>query len=578
VPPVAVAELEVFYRMLRRYWFWSLIVAIGSALVVGCRSVPSRQPAEPKQSAAALKREQAEERALAKAAEAHAHYARGVLHEMNNEREAADSEYYQAALKDPGNEFLILEVSRRLLQNKQPEKALEIVTQAAALPNATGDIYARLGLVYAQLGKVDQAIGANRQAIHKSPDSLDGYQNLFLNYVRTKQPQEALKVLDEAAARPKPDAEFLIGLGELYASLGLGAPALKEPAKTKALAVLKRAEQLNPTSPPLRLKLADSFNLLGDSSRAAQLYLDLLKRLPDAPTVRERVRANLADIYLRGSDHKLATEQLEAIIRDDPTNPQAYYFLGRFALEANKPAEAAEHFSKMVLLSPDFEPAYYLLAMAQIDIGKSGEAVATLEKARKKFPASFALEFWTAMALSRQKAYTEALKHYTAAEVIAKATDSKQLDERFYFQLGATCERMGDYAEAEKYFEKSLQIAPNFAESLNYLGYMWAEHGMKLEKAHELIEKAVKAEPKNAAFLDSLAWVLFKLNQPKEALPYALQAAELSETPDATVYDHVGDIYAALKQLDKAREAWRKSLSIEPNEEVRKKLDSSAEK
>ena len=564
--------------MLRRYWFGVLIAATSSALLAGCRFMPSHQPAAEKGSAAALKRELAEERALAKAASAHAHYARGVIHEMNDEPEAATGEYYQAALEDPGNEILTLEVSRRFLQNKQPEKALEIVTRAAAETNATGAIYARLGVIYTQLGKPDKAISANRQAIVRSPDSLDGYQNLFLNYARTNQPAEALKVLDEAAARPKADAEFLIGVAELYAGLGLGMPGQKEVAKAKALAVLQRADQLNPTSPPLRLRLADGFNLLGDSTRAARLYLELLKRLPDAPPVRDRVRANLADIYLQGKDHKLASEQLEAIIRDDPTNPRAYYFLGRFALEANKPAEAAEHFSKMVLLSPDFEPAYYLLAMSQIDLKKPAEAVATLEKARKKFPASFALEFWTAMALSQQKDYAEALKHFTAAEVTAKATDPKQLDERFYFQLGSTCERKGDYAEAEKYFEKCLQLAPDFVEAMNYLGYMWAEHGMKLDQARELIEKAVKAEPKNAAYLDSLAWVLFKLNQPKEALPYAIQAAELSEAPDPTVCDHIGDIYAALKQMDKAREAWRKSLSLEPNGEIQKKLDSSAGK
>ena len=564
--------------MLRRYWFCGLVIATSSALLVGCRSVSSHEPGVPKESSSAIKREMVEERAISRAAEAHAHFARGVLHEMNDEQDAASEDYYRAALEDPGNEFLVLEVSRRFLENKQPEKALDVVTRAAAQPNATGGVYARLGLIYGQLGKTNQAVSADRQAILRSPDSLDGYQNLFLTYLRLKQPQEALRVLDEAARRPKPDAEFLIGVAELYSSFGLGAPSQKEATKAKALALLKRADQLNPSSPSLRLKLADAFNLLCDTSRAARLYLDLLKRLPDAPTVRDRVRANLAEIYLQGSDHKLAAEQLEAIIRDDPTNPQAYYFLGRFALEANKPAEAADNFSKMILLSPEFEPAYYLLAMAQLDINKPGDAVATLEKARKKFPPSFALEFWTAMALSRQKNYSEALKHYTTAEVIATTTDPKQLDERFYFELGATCERKGDYAEAEKYFEKCLHLAPNYAEALNYLGYMWAEHGTKLQKALELIEKAVRAEPKNAAYLDSMAWVLFKLNEPKEALPYALQAVELCEPPDATVFDHVGDIYAALKELDKAREAWRKSLAVEPNEEVRKKLDSSGGK
>src|SRR5207302_9816408 len=99
-----------------------------------------------------------------------------------------------------------------------------------------------------------------------------------------------------------------------------------------------------------------------------------------------------------------------------------------------------------------------------------------------------------------------------------------------------------DYDQAEKYFEKCLQLSPDFAEALNYLGYMWAEHGLKLDRARELIEKAVKAEPKNAAYLDSLAWVHFKLNQLQEALPYVLKPVEFSETPDATVYDHLGDI------------------------------------
>ncbi len=87
-----------------------------------------------------------------------------------------------------------------------------------------------------------------------------------------------------------------------------------------------------------------------------------------------------------------------------------------------------------------------------------------------------------------------------------------------------------------------------------------------------MIEKAVKAEPKNAAFLDSLGWVLFKLGQPKEALPHLLKAIELNEEPDATLYDHLGDVYAALNQPAKAREAWEKSVSIEASPAVAAKL------
>ena len=144
--------------------------------------------------------------------------------------------------------------------------------------------------------------------------------------------------------------------------------------------------------------------------------------------------------------------------------------------------------------------------------------------------------------------------------------------------MSVTCERKGDYAQAEKYFQKCLVLSPDFAEAMNYLGYMWTEHGEKLDQARELIEKALKAEPKNAAYLDSMAWVLFKQKQPQEALPYALKAAELSEKPDATVFDHIGDIYEALKQPEKAREAWRKSVSLEPSEGISKKIEANGPK
>jgi tetratricopeptide (TPR) repeat protein len=104
---------------------------------------------------------------------------------------------------------------------------------------------------------------------------------------------------------------------------------------------------------------------------------------------------------------------------------------------------------------------------------------------------------------------------------------------------------------------------------------MWAERGVNLEKALEMIEKAVKAEPENDAFLDSLGWILFKLNQPQEALAALLKAVKHAEEPDPTMYDHLGDVYQALGQRDKALESWRKSFSLEAKEAVRKKFEGS---
>jgi tetratricopeptide (TPR) repeat protein len=308
------------------------------------------------------------------------------------------------------------------------------------------------------------------------------------------------------------------------------------------------------------------------------LYRELLQNQPDSPLLRERLRAKLAEIYLRGSDRKGAVEQLEALLKDDPTNVQAYYYLASIAFEEKRLTDAVEYFRKTILLSPDFEPAYYDLAQAQLGLSQNSDALATLDKARGKFNQNFVLEYLTAVAFSAQKAYPESIRHFTAAEVWAKANEPKRLDERFYFQYGAACERKGDLVEAEKYFRKCLALDPDFTEAMNYLGYMWAEHGQNLDEARQLIEKAVKAEPKNGAFLDSLGWVLFKQDHLQDALEYIRQATELLEgtkEADATVYDHLGDIYFSLKDFSKAKSAWKKSLDLEPSEEVRKKYEAA---
>jgi tetratricopeptide (TPR) repeat protein len=558
--------------MSHRILIHAALVATSALLLSGCASVHSN-----KEQATDSDSDVADEAPIRKLAQAHAHYSAGCIHDMNNEPDEALEEYRLSLLDDPSNEELTLEVARRYLQAKQPEKAVEVLNRSAARRDASGAIFARLGFVYAQMGKMTDAIAANKIAIKKSPGEFVGYQNLFLNYVQTKQNAEALKVLDEAARQQNVGVEFLVSLADLYASLINQNPAQKDSAKTKALQVLNRAEKLKPSSPQVRLLMAEGFSSLGDYKKATEIYLDLLKTLPDLPLIRERVRAKLTDIYLKTEDRQRAVEQLQAILKDDPLNSQAYYFLGTIALEEKKLPDAAEYFNRTITLKSDFAQAYYDLAVAQIEMNKSGDALATLNKARQKFAENFMLEFCTAMAYGGQKDYGEAIKHYTSAEIMAKATDPSRLTEFFYFQFGAAYERKGQYEDAEKQFQKCLQLKPDFAGALNYLGYMWAEHGMKLDQARELIEKAVKLEPKNAAYLDSMGWVLYKLSKPKEALDYLLKAVELSEEPDATVYDHLGDIYAALNQRDKAREAWQKSVSLEANDEVKKKIENGGQ-
>lgn len=550
--------------------FIGLAVLLTSLLVApGCRTA-SLGKATPARS------ERAEELELVQRAESQAHFAAGVVHSLNENPSAAAEEFLLAAKSNPRDQELLLEVSSRLIESRQFPKALEALALAADLPEPPGIVFVRLGFVYAQLGQSEKAVKANRIAVAKMPRFLPVRQNLYFNHLQARQPEAAWKVLDEAAAVLDTDADYLINLAELYLNYGRLFPDQRAAANGRALELLNRARAQMPLEVGLQLKLADGLALLGDTEGAAKVYTGLIAYGDPSSPLRDVLREKLVGIYLRGGDYTNATEQLEVILRNNPGKPSALYLMGSIAFDEKRWPDAIDLFERTLFFSPGFEQAHYDLASAQLAAGRGVDAVKTMEKTRKQFPGKFPGEYLLGLAYHEQKQYPEALRHLVAAEAIARSTETNRLNTALYFQLGATSERAGDLGEAEQYFEKSLTLSPTNAEALNYLGYMWAEKGVKLERASELIERALKLEPDNAAFLDSMGWVYFQTGKFREAVECLLKAiAAAADEPDAVIYDHLGDAYASLKDMDNARKAWTKSLSLDANDKVKQKLDAS---
>src|SRR5262245_43593586 len=121
-----------------------LIIGLSGLLLLnGCHTPPKRSVEAPDDRVATER-----DRTVDRRARTHAHYAAGLLHDMNNEGDKALDEFFKAAQSDPRDEVLVLEVTRRLSQNKQFEKALELLVPAAAQPDATAAVISRLGMVY----------------------------------------------------------------------------------------------------------------------------------------------------------------------------------------------------------------------------------------------------------------------------------------------------------------------------------------------------------------------------------------------------------------------------------------------
>ncbi len=166
------------------------------------------------------------------------------------------------------------------------------------------------------------------------------------------------------------------------------------------------------------------------------------------------------------------------------------------------------------------------------------------------------------------------LKHYDAAVRIAREACAKFPEStEALFRLGSSLERAGDPAEAEKVFLKLLALRPNDSATLNYLGYMWADQGVQLERAKEMLEKAVAREPRNAAYLDSLGWAYFRLGQLQRRRKN-LREAYRREPGDPTIEEHIGDLEARQGNLEGAIRHWEKALELKHEEpdRVREKL------
>jgi Flp pilus assembly protein TadD len=167
-------------------------------------------------------------------------------------------------------------------------------------------------------------------------------------------------------------------------------------------------------------------------------------------------------------------------------------------------------------------------------------------------------DLWLALSQIQLRA-----KQFEAAhEATARAEAlSESEDEKAYvsFLYGSIWERQKEFDKAEEHFRRALELNPDSAMTLNYLGYMFADQGVHLEEAVELIQQALEMEPNNGAYLDSLGWAFYKQNRFELAEEY-LQRAIARIPTDPTIRAHLGDVYYKLGQTARAVEEWKAAL------------------
>ncbi|MGC8548266.1 MAG: tetratricopeptide repeat protein [Acidobacteriaceae bacterium] len=508
------------------------------------------------------------------------HLMLGRLYAANQQQAKAQAQFEAAQKIDPYSENTVLNLARFYSDSGQTDKAIAILNAVPAGQQTPRMEYA-LGLTYAHQKKTKEAVTALERALVLDPGNLDIEKALAKNLFADQQYDKALPYYQDIAAADPKDSTAFLRLSDIERHKG---------EFQKSYDNLMKAKTLSPESIEIAYDEGLLNDALGHLNKAAANFQKLVQ-ISDRPssdfskdekTDRFLFLDRLAHVYREQNKVDEAIAVYEKMIDlGGKFTEQAYQSqvdTYDSAHEYAKARNAAEQAAKGL---PHSRSMKILLAATMADTGDARQAIA-MDKSLLDGKPDDDRQVYLALAQMQIRLghWRDANKALNQAEKLAKTDDQKVF---IYFLRGSLLERQNRLDAAEAQARKVLALEPENPVALNYLGYLLANRGKDLPRALALIQRAVKLDPMNYAYLDSLGWAYFKLGNYAEAEKNLRQACDRDST-DPTVHDHLGQLYAKMGQLKLAAEQWELSLKefahtlpadAEPGEQARvqKQLD-----
>jgi tetratricopeptide (TPR) repeat protein len=510
--------------------------------------------------------------------------------------ELAIREYKAALEADPSDDQASSMLAEIYYQSGRLEEAAAVLDRSDASRSPDSPQMLLRCKILIETGRHEEARPLLEQIMAQSPSNLEAADALAALYEQQGEFDAAialyLPMLDDAGAR-----------GYLYERIG----ALQSRAGRHrgAIASLEEAWRLQPESSRACVLLAQAFERVGDTASALRVYDERIEGAPGDLEARfhrgrllqqegefDAALAGFLGIVGPAGKRRVPSSEREAALLS-----LAYSQIGLILLNARDLEAAAGALGSALEVSPDPRPEMFLLlGRVELRRGSAGAAERVLEEARRRFPDDLELRILEGEALivrgerpQAERFYrrlldenghpadgyvsvSEALlrqKLYEEADLLLEeGTLFHPANDRLYFARGAALERLGRIGEAERFLAKAIGLNPENAMALNYLGYMLADRGLRLEDSIAYIERALAMDPKNPAFLDSLGWALFKQSRYGPAEEH-LRAAARYDRFDPTIREHLGDLLHATGRSEEALREWELALSNEPEEPER---------
>ncbi len=509
------------------------------------------------------------------------HLLLGQLYTLKHDSADAKSQFEEARRINPDSEDVVLNLARLYSEQGNLSQAVSVL-QSVPADERTPKINLALGASYDQTKHPKQAILAYQSVLDAQPDNLDAQRGLAEDLLSQNQADAALKIFQGISMQDPEDVRSFLRIAELERTRG---------HFNKAQAALQKAKALDPDSVEVHYNEAMIDEAQGHLNQAAALLQQLVDMTRHANEKYTADEKNNRAIFL---------DRLATVYREQNKTQQAIdvykemFWLGGVDAErgyqgevdayrdAKMMPQATAAAEQAVLALPKDVNLQLTLASQMADTGRAKEGVALAKSQLNGTKQDRVVWLTLAQIYTRLHRWKDAS---SAIDQAAKLGSTKQDMALIYFLRGALQERQKHIDAAEQEFRQALSVDPDNALTLNYLGYMLADHNMKLDEALQMVQHAVKLDPENGAYLDSLGWVRYKMGQYAIAEQVLQKAVTLIPT-DPTVHDHLGEVYATTGHLHEAVAQWESSLQnyanspaadAEPSDvsKVRKRLDKA---
>lgn len=471
------------------------------------------------------------------------------LAQNSNESERA----YKKVLEiDPNNEDALTGLAMVYADLGDAKGAADVLKKVAD-KNPSGRSLAALAAAYDQMREYGLAAETLKKALEVAPGNPDLKRSLAQDLLLADQYDEALKNYQELVAEDPHDVQSELRISQIYR---------QQRNFQKAEEAANKAKELDPNNLEVRYNEVKLLESEGKSAQAIAVLKDVLTSTtkktysPAEKGNRVALLEQLGVMYRANEQWAPAVEAFRQMGELDPDVGSRSavqiietYRQGKDYAKAEKEAQAA------AAKYPDDRMLKGVHAALMADLGKYDAAISEMHKLldEKKDRDTY---MNLAQVCEKAKRWNEMAKALDEAE---KLSSEKEDKENVVFMRGAMYERQKKYDQAEAEFRKVLDMDPNSAAALNYLGFMLADRNVRLPEALDMIQKALGREPGNGAYLDSLGWVYFRLGRYPEAEEQLKLALEKT-ADDPTVHDHLGDVYFKQGKLKEAIGQWEISL------------------